>query len=108
VYFVGHSFVVCIINQISKKSNNTGQPESTANFLERGGDGCELRVASCEVKNFGVVFLSQFFKALPRKPATVKHVTRNRLSFFLGGGFWSAKIHHQFLPPAVRGLDEKF
>jgi hypothetical protein len=46
------------------------RPESTAKFLERGGDGCELRVSSCEVKNFGVVFLSQFFKALPRKPAT--------------------------------------
>jgi hypothetical protein len=63
--------------------NKLSDPESTANFLERGGDGCELRVSSCEVKNFGVVFLSQFFKALPRKPATVKHVTRNRLSFFL-------------------------
>jgi len=25
-------------------------PESTANFLEPGGDGCVLRVASCEVK----------------------------------------------------------
>jgi hypothetical protein len=27
-------------------------PKSTANFLEPGGNGCELRVASCEVKNF--------------------------------------------------------
>jgi hypothetical protein len=46
------------------------QPKSTANFLEPGGDGCELRVTSCGVKNFSIVFFTQFFKVLPRKPAT--------------------------------------
>jgi hypothetical protein len=46
-----------------------------------------LRVTSCEVKNFSVVFLPRFFKVLPRLPATVKHVTRNRFSLFFGGGF---------------------
>jgi hypothetical protein len=61
-------------------------------FLEPGGDGCELRVASCEVKNIGAVFLPRFFKILPRSPATVKHVTRNRFSFFFDGGFWIAVI----------------
>jgi hypothetical protein len=39
-------------------------------FLEPGGDGCELRVASCEVKNIGAVFLPRFFKILPHSPAT--------------------------------------
>jgi hypothetical protein len=39
-------------------------------FLEPGGDGCELRVTSCEVKNFRVVFLPRFFKVLPRILAT--------------------------------------
>jgi hypothetical protein len=67
--------------------NNAVRPKSTANFLEPGGGGCELRVTSCEVKNFSVVFLLRFFKVLPRLPATVKHVTRNRYSFFFGGGF---------------------
>ena len=46
------------------------RPKSTVFFLERGGDGCELRVVSCEVRIFDLVFLSQFFKALPRKPVT--------------------------------------
>ena len=51
----------------SALSNNLNPPPT---FLEPGGDGCELRVTSCEVKNFSVVFLPQFFKVLPRKPAT--------------------------------------
>jgi len=37
-------------------------PKFTANFLELGRDGSELQVTSCEVKNFDVIFLAQFFK----------------------------------------------
>jgi hypothetical protein len=46
------------------------KPKSTANFLEPGRNGCELRVASCEVKSCSVYFLAQLFKVLPRIPAT--------------------------------------
>jgi len=76
-----------MIADYERHCNMTTSPKSTVNFLERGGDGYELRVASCEVKNFGVVFLSQFFKALPRKPATRNRETCNRLSLFFDGGF---------------------
>jgi hypothetical protein len=50
--------------------NEGGLPKSTANFLEPGGNDCELRVTSCEVKNFCFVFVPRFFKVLPRLPAT--------------------------------------
>jgi len=64
--------------------NYKSLPESTANFLVPGGDGCELRG-----KNALVVFLPRFFKALPRIPATrnPQPATRNRFSFFFDGGF---------------------
>jgi hypothetical protein len=59
-----------ILPHCLKECNKMQHPESTVNFLERGGDGCELRVTSCEVKNFCFVFLPRFFKILPRKPVT--------------------------------------
>ena len=42
-------------------------------LLEPGVDGCEVRVARCEAKNFIIVFLSRFFKVIPRI-----HATRNK------------------------------
>jgi hypothetical protein len=87
------------------------QPKSTANFLEPGGDGCELRVTCCGVKNFSIVFFTQFFKVLPRKPATVKHVTRNRFSLFFDGGFRLLSIRNFFtsplFSPAARGVSKR-
>jgi hypothetical protein len=59
-----------ILPHCLKECNKMQHPESTVNFLERGGDGCELRVTSCGVKNFSIVFFTQFFKVLSRKPAT--------------------------------------
>jgi hypothetical protein len=55
---------------IYKKKSQSLFSKSTAHFLKPGGDGCELRVACCEVKNFRFIFLPRFFKVLPRLPAT--------------------------------------
>ena len=66
-------------------------PKSTANFLERGGAGCELRVTRCEIKNFSVVLYRNSLKFYPvyAQPVTVKHATdfRSFLTVDLGHTF---------------------
>ena len=60
-------------------------PKSTANFLERGGDGCELRVKNALVSIFNRNSL-RFY------PVNPQPVTRNRFSLFFDGGFWLSEV----------------